>query len=102
MDAVLDHHPEIEFSSAALQAARDRIAELEAELRHLQAARGTSETAPFGASLTQMRLSEVEAWLVRRAMDRARGNISRAARALGLSRAALYRRLARHSVNRPN
>jgi two-component system NtrC family response regulator len=31
-------------------------------------------------------------------MQRTRGNVSRAARALGLSRSALYRRLERHGL----
>jgi transcriptional regulator of acetoin/glycerol metabolism len=37
--------------------------------------------------------------LVRRALDEHRGNISRTARALGLSRAALYRRIERHGIS---
>ena len=45
-----------------------------------------------------MRLREVEGQLVRSAMLKARGNVSRAARALGLSRSALYRRLERHGL----
>ena len=40
-----------------------------------------------------MSLEEVERLLVRKAMDRFGGNVSHAARALGLSRSALYRRL---------
>jgi transcriptional regulator of acetoin/glycerol metabolism len=101
MDAVLDDQPSAEFSPADLQAARHRIAELEAELRQLQGGPSAPEPAAFVSSLAHMRLAEVEAWLVKRAMDRAHGNISRAARALGLSRAALYRRLERHAVSRP-
>jgi transcriptional regulator of acetoin/glycerol metabolism len=45
-----------------------------------------------------MRLREVEGQLVRTAILKARGNVSRAARALGLSRSALYRRLERHGL----
>lgn len=45
-----------------------------------------------------MRLREVEGQLVRIAMQKAKGNVSRAARALGLSRSALYRRLERHGL----
>ena len=41
-------------------------------------------------------LEEVENLLVRKAMDRFAGNVSQAARALGLSRSALYRRLEKH------
>ena len=40
-----------------------------------------------------MTLDEVESILVRRAMARCDGNVNRSAKALGLSRSALYRRL---------
>jgi DNA-binding NtrC family response regulator len=43
--------------------------------------------------LEELSLEEVESLLVRKAMDRFGGNVSQAARALGLSRSALYRRL---------
>jgi DNA-binding NtrC family response regulator len=43
--------------------------------------------------LDAMTLDDVEAHLIRRALDRANGNVTDAARALGLSRSALYRRL---------
>ncbi len=46
--------------------------------------------------LENLSLEEVEALLVRKAMDRFGGNVSQAARALGLSRSALYRRLEKH------
>jgi DNA-binding NtrC family response regulator len=47
------------------------------------------------APLEQMTLADAEAFLIRRALDRAAGNVSVAARVLGLSRSALYRRLGR-------
>jgi DNA-binding NtrC family response regulator len=47
------------------------------------------------APLEQMTLADAEGFLIRRALDRAGGNVSLAARALGLSRSALYRRLER-------
>jgi DNA-binding NtrC family response regulator len=73
-----------------------RLSELEAELRRL---RGTSSPAgPAPAPMTDMRLLEVEAMLVKQAMEKYDGNISKAARALGLSRSALYRRLERHNI----
>jgi DNA-binding NtrC family response regulator len=43
--------------------------------------------------LEDMTLEEVEKLLIRKALDRYGGNVSHAARALGLSRSALYRRL---------
>jgi transcriptional regulator of acetoin/glycerol metabolism len=45
--------------------------------------------------LEHMSLEEVEGFLIQKAMARY-GNVSHAARALGLSRSALYRRLERH------
>jgi DNA-binding NtrC family response regulator len=46
--------------------------------------------------LEDLSLEEVESLLVRKAMDRFGGNVSQAARALGVSRSALYRRLEKH------
>ena len=50
------------------------------------------------ARLDDMSLEEVEASLVKKAMARYDGNVSHAARALGLSRSALYRRLQRFGL----
>ena len=44
-----------------------------------------------------MSLEDVEAFLIKKAMARY-GNVSQAARALGLSRSALYRRLERYKL----
>lgn len=57
-------------------------------------------TLPAGDShsLDDMSLEEVEALLIRKALARYEGNVSRAAEALGLSRSALYRRLQRHGL----
>jgi DNA-binding NtrC family response regulator len=49
-----------------------------------------------GARLEDLSLEEVESLLVRKAMERYGGNVSHAARALGISRSALYRRLEKH------
>jgi len=92
MESVLLDMPVSDASPVDLRAALGRIAELEAEVRRLRAEQS--------GAFTHMRLHDVEACLVKQAMDRAQGNISRAARALGLSRAALYRRLERHSLER--
>jgi DNA-binding NtrC family response regulator len=50
------------------------------------------------ARLEDMSLEEVERVLIQKALARAGGNVSTAAKALGLSRSALYRRLERHSL----
>jgi DNA-binding NtrC family response regulator len=51
-----------------------------------------------GASIEEMSLEDVEGLLIRKAMARAEGNVSHAAKALGLSRSALYRRLQRYGL----
>ena len=56
--------------------------------------------APQGgaAGLEQMTLDEVERVLIQKALARHGGNVSEAAKTLGLSRSALYRRLERHGL----
>jgi DNA-binding NtrC family response regulator len=49
-------------------------------------------------SLEEATLDEAERYLIQRALGRAGGNVSDAARALGLSRSALYRRLAHYGL----
>jgi DNA-binding NtrC family response regulator len=55
---------------------------------------------PGGAAgrIEDMSLEEVECFLIRKALARFDGNVSRAAEALGLSRSALYRRLQRYGL----
>ena len=48
--------------------------------------------------LDDMSLEEVESLLIQKAMTRYDGNVSQAAKALGLSRSALYRRVQRHGL----
>jgi len=48
--------------------------------------------------LESLTLDEVERLLIQRALQRHQGNVSDAARTLGLSRSALYRRLERHGL----
>jgi DNA-binding NtrC family response regulator len=73
-----------------------RVSELEAEVRQLRGAGAALDSG--GGPMSEMRLLDVEGMLVKQAMDKHHGNISRAARALGLSRSALYRRLERHHI----
>jgi transcriptional regulator of acetoin/glycerol metabolism len=48
--------------------------------------------------LEDLPLEEVERVLIRKALERHDGNVSQAAKALGLSRSALYRRLQHHGL----
>jgi DNA-binding NtrC family response regulator len=59
------------------------------------ALRSGHEGAP---RLEDMSLEEVESFLIRKALSRYSGNVSHAAKALGLSRSALYRRLQRYGL----
>jgi len=80
----LDHTLE----RAVLMAAGDTVTAADLGLRR--------DAAP--GSLDDMTLEEVEAVLIRKALQRHEGNVSLAARDLGLSRSALYRRLGRHGL----
>jgi transcriptional regulator of acetoin/glycerol metabolism len=74
---------------AVLMASGDTVTAADLALRREAAA---------AASLDDMTLEEVEAVLIRKALQRHDGNVSLAARDLGLSRSALYRRLSRHGL----
>ncbi|MDQ3428183.1 MAG: sigma-54-dependent Fis family transcriptional regulator, partial [Gemmatimonadota bacterium] len=50
------------------------------------------------AKLEELPLDEVERLLIRKALERHAGNVSQAAKSLGLSRSALYRRLQHHGL----
>ena len=54
--------------------------------------------APAQRSIDEMSIEDVEVLLIRKALARFDGNVSRAAELLGLSRSALYRRMQRYSV----
>jgi DNA-binding NtrC family response regulator len=60
---------------------------------------GLRTTRSEGAArLEDMSLEDVECFLIKKAMSRYDGNVSHAARGLGLSRSALYRRLQRYGL----
>jgi DNA-binding NtrC family response regulator len=59
---------------------------------------GTSVSGSPGRALEELTLEEVERLLVRKALERHSGNVTEAARSLGLSRSALYRRLEKHDA----
>ena len=59
---------------------------------------GLRSTRDAAARLEDMSLEDVEAFLIKKALARYAGNVSHAAKALGLSRSALYRRLQRFGL----
>ncbi|GFZ41425.1 sigma-54 dependent transcriptional regulator [Bacteroides nordii] len=52
-----------------------------------------------GASLSGMTLDEIERQTILHTLERCKGNLSQVATALGISRAALYRRLEKYGIN---
>jgi DNA-binding NtrC family response regulator len=59
---------------------------------------GLRSSRDAAARLEDMSLEDVEAFLIKKALARYGGNVSHAAKALGLSRSALYRRLQRFGL----
>lgn len=59
---------------------------------------GLQSDGAIGPHFESMTLDQIERWAIRRAFDRFSGDISKAAQALGLSRAAFYRRLEKHQI----
>jgi DNA-binding NtrC family response regulator len=57
-----------------------------------------AQAAGGAAKLEEMSLDEVERHLIQRTLARHEGNVSQAAKALGLSRSAMYRRLQKHGL----
>ena len=55
-------------------------------------------TPPGVSRLEEMSIEEVECFLIKKALQRNDGNVSHAAKVLGLSRSALYRRLQRYGL----
>lgn len=100
---------------AALMAGGREIAADDLALVMPGTAAGTASTAPsiqpvatapanpasLPGELRKLTLDQAEELLVREAMGRAHGNIQRAAEQLGLSRAALYRRLEKFGMREP-
>ena len=59
---------------------------------------GLAVPASRAPRIEDMSLEEVETLLIRKALSKYGGNVSRAAEALGLSRSALYRRIQRYGI----
>ena len=83
----LDHAIE----RAVLLAAGERVCAGNLALREAR----DSSTSP---RLEEMSLEEVERYLMQKTLTRCDGNVSQAAKALGLSRSAFYRRLLKHRL----
>ncbi len=59
---------------------------------------GLRQASSGAQRLDELPLEDVEKLLIQKALSRYDGNVSRAAQALGLSRSALYRRIASHGL----
>lgn len=59
----------------------------------LQLAKGATTARAAGDELERMTLDQAEVWFIKAALERHQGNAADAAKALGISRSALYRRL---------
>jgi DNA-binding NtrC family response regulator len=59
---------------------------------------GLESQRPSAQHLEELSLEAVESILIRKALQRFRGNVSQAAEALGLSRGALYRRMEKYGL----
>jgi DNA-binding NtrC family response regulator len=101
------------FEPAAMQALHDHpwpgnVRELDHAVERgvLMAGKGSVGVADLGLQapregsnrLEDMSLEEVESFLIRKALARYTNNVSHAAKALGLSRSALYRRIQRYNI----
>jgi DNA-binding NtrC family response regulator len=84
----LDHAVE----RAVLMAPGDQVRASDLGLRAAAAGGGPAPR------LDELPLEDVEKMLIQKALSRYDGNVSRAAQALGLSRSALYRRIASHGL----
>lgn len=61
--------------------------------------RHNDQKAAESTSFIGMTLDEIERQAILQALERHKGNLSQVAMALGISRAALYRRLEKHNIN---
>ena len=84
---------------AVLMAQGDVVETLEFSLPDASRTEASAGVEPAAEHLT---LDEAEERMVRRALERSEGNIQRAAEVLGLSRAALYRRLEKFGIRTPD
>jgi transcriptional regulator with GAF, ATPase, and Fis domain len=89
------------LGGAALRGLRVEAAQSEAPRAGGGVTTAASSSTAIPAELERLTLDQAEELLVRQAMTRAGGNIQRSAEQLGLSRAALYRRLEKFGMRVP-
>jgi DNA-binding NtrC family response regulator len=68
------------------------------QIDFLGAERGETDSVRPDLGVAGMTLEQVERHMIEKVLEQHQGNISRVAKALGLSRAALYRRLEKHGL----
>ncbi len=82
---------------AVLMSGSDRLGQRHF-LEHAPAARAENEREPGLPPVGEMTLDELERAMIHKSLAHFQGNISKVAKALGLSRAALYRRMEKYGV----
>ena len=73
------------------------VADFESQYQHP----GEQPHAAESSSFAGMTLDEIERRVILQTLDKYKGNLSQVAMALGISRAALYRRLEKHGISLP-
>lgn len=77
-----------------LMSGKKRIDAADIDAQHIR----RDDTVAASSSLAGMTLDEVERQTILQALERHKGNLSQVATALGISRAALYRRLEKYNI----
>jgi DNA-binding NtrC family response regulator len=78
---------------SVLLAQEEDIQEQDLQLTPFSTPFGDGPSQPLNPDLAGMTLEQAEVWFVKQALNRHHGNVNDAARELGISRSALYRRL---------
>jgi transcriptional regulator of acetoin/glycerol metabolism len=67
-------------------------------IRNAELVIGGSNSLPYKNELTELTMDQMEKQFILQTLDRHSGNVSHAARALGMTRTALYRRMKKHHL----
>ena len=98
MQAMLDHNWQGNVRELNHVVERAVLMSRETQIRGNDLALRGSGGPNAPARIEEMSIEEVEAFLIKKSLGRYDGNVSQAAKALGLSRSALYRRLQRYGL----